>query len=136
MIRTPAANIQSLVLDGEIKLPRNSKALLTEMFPELVQLTLNSVDVDDPSVFLMRFPHLKHLKIAYSKLPLNEPSKAIENLFIHNSQIEKLEVVCCSPKYHNLAIDYLSGLESFDATYFPTHVKDKKPKAKRVHFDV
>lgn len=136
MIRTPAANIQSLVLDGEIKLPRNSEALLSEMFPELVQLTLNSVDVDDPSVFRMRFPHLKHLKIAYSKLPLNEPSKAIENLFKFNSQIETVKVVCCSPKYHNLAVDYLAELESFDATYFPTHVKDKKPKAKRVHFDV
>lgn len=140
MFPTPVRNIQSLVLEGEIKLPRNSKLMLNEIFPELRKLTLNSVSVPDPSVFYVKFPHLKHLKIAYPKLPLNEPSEAMKNLFMKNSQIVNVEVVCCSPNYHRMAVDYLGSLETFDATYLPTHVRDKKSqsksKSKHVHFNI
>lgn len=122
------------MIDGEIKLPRNSKQMLNTMFPKLRHLTLNAVDVPDPSIFNIKFPHLKHLKIVYPKFPLNEPSQAIVNLFRMNSQIKNVELVCCSPKYHDLAIDYLADVESFQATYFPTHVT--KPKSKIVRFNI
>lgn len=127
-------NVNHLTLSGNLKSKSNgvlsifndNALALSEIFPGLRELTLDTLWVTDPSILNVRFPQLKHVKITLLPPPFNHPldhyfaksKPAMKKLFENNPQIKSLTINNCnSLAYVQIAAENLPDLEEFEVNF-------------------
>lgn len=132
--KIPLPNVNHLTLSGNLKTKSNGvlsifgeKSLkLNEIFPNLCELTLDTLWVTDPSILNVHFPRLKVVKITLLPAPFNHPLEhyiakskpAMRKLFENNPHIKKLTVDNCnSVDYVRIIAENLQSLEVLQVNF-------------------
>lgn len=134
--KNPLKNIERLTLDGEMEAQQTSllqwifarKVLkLDDIFPNLLRLRLNNMNIRDKSLLDVHFWQLNYVKIVLVPEPFNRPvidfiapsKPAIENLFIKNPKIVNLVLQNVNSLDYLEIASKLPNLHLFEVKFSP-----------------
>lgn len=132
----PFTMLQNVSFSGYLDRLSNERSSLSEIFPEMRRLILNSYHIDDSSWVDQLFPHMVHLSLMVYNIQGDSPTRMtspkIERLLANNLQIRSLALEDASLDMLRIVANKLPNLEKLELKMFDVFDLDDEDK---IHFE-
>lgn len=126
LFKSPDKNVRNLTIQGKLDSSSRADLQLNKLFPELCQLTLDSIRVSDLTILDVHFPHLETIIIRFPPMEIEQiqassefkaTEPAIKKFLEKNPQIKAVELIYCPHHYHIMVNNVLPSFRSLKTVY-------------------
>lgn len=132
----PFTMLQNVSFSGYLDRLSNERSSLSEIFPKMRRLILNSYHIDDSSWVDQLFPHMVHLSLMVYNIQGDSPTRMttpkIERLLANNLQIRSLALEDASLDMLKIVANKLPNLEKLELKMFDVFDLDDEDE---IHFE-